>query len=214
VGDVICRIDHHGNQLAYLAPAKYDGPKTKEEIATQTRFADTYKRLKNLPEEDIESWRNKVTKPRNSYVNLFFEQVLSSYYQEGASFNFIRGVRPVTVQTTWAEFAFAFDVPGRFQVCWRTDDKTKWQNQQDIDLDLVGDRQGKFTLSSLEPDTRYCLMIFQPLVEIDTTAEAKLATVENQPPPTHIKGESGHYYFRTPPRGGAEKRIRELIELG
>lgn len=170
--------------------------------------------MKNLSEVDIESWRKKVTKPRNSYINLFLGQVLSSYYQDDASFNFIRGVRPLTVQTTRAEFVFAFDVPGRFQVCWRPDDKAGWQYQQDIDPDLIGDILGKFTLSSLEPDTRYCLMVIQPLVEISTAAEAILGTVENQPLPTHIKGESGHYCFRTPPLGGAEERIRVLIELG
>jgi len=170
---------------------------------------------------DIESWRKKVTKPRNSYINLFLGQVLSSYYQDDASFNFIRGVRPITVQPTWAEFVFTFDVPGKFRVCWRPDDKTGlrpddkagWQYLQEIDPCLIGEKLGRFILPYLEADTRYCLMIIQPLVEISTAAEAILGTVENQPLPTHIKGESGHYCFRTPPLGGAEERIRVLIEL-
>jgi len=63
----------------------------------------------------------------------------------------------------------------------------------------VGEEQGKFKLLNLEPGTIYRLMVIQPLADITTEAEAMLATVENQPPPTKIKGESGHYFFHTPP---------------
>lgn len=210
IGDKIYRVDQYGNQQSYKNTRVATGPKSEKQLAVQARYAQGIGRMKNAPSIDITSWRNKVTRPRNTYLNLFMQQVLNAYYQERASFNFIRRVLPDRIYPRKAVFKFSFDVPGNFQIYLKLAGAKDWQPPVDIPPAFITDDGGRFTLLDLMPDRRYCLMLVQPLTAIKEEREAELATIENQPPPLFVKGESGHYYFRTPLVGGAAARIEEL----
>ena len=195
VGQLTARIGRDGQQLVYELENLTDDP-TQKQLDVRRRFKYCCDRAADLDENDVMSWKNRVKGKANTYQGKIVQLAQRAYYRDKSSFNLIRGIKVLKIEPDQAKFGFTFDVPGEFIIRHRKKRNGSWKNYN-FTLHRVTVEEGTFSLTKLTPETEYMVRIIQPRTPIQTREERRLGTVGGQPVPTHIKGESGDYYFRT-----------------
>ena len=196
VGNYSARKDGGGRQLVYELPSVTDEPSQKQ-VDVRERFKICSQRVAELNRADVTSWKNRLANKSNTYQGEFVQVVQKAYYEENSSFNLIRGVKVLASKPERANFVFTFDLPGDFIILHRKKFEMSWSSEN-FTLNQVAAAEGRFSLFGLRADTEYMVRVVQPKTLVETREEQKLGTVGSQPVPTHIKGESGDYYFKTP----------------